>query len=92
LYISAHLPYFVLIFNVSYGRRPIYLASTLIGIIGTFGTGLANTWAKLIVARFFSGVGVGAAMALGAATVNDMFFLHEKGLKMGIWTVFLTSK
>ncbi|KAH8821944.1 major facilitator superfamily domain-containing protein [Xylogone sp. PMI_703] len=74
-----------------YGRRPIYLVSTLIGIIATFGTGLANTWATLIVARVFSGVGVGAAMALGAATVNDMFFLHEKGTKMGIWTVFLTN-
>jgi multidrug resistance protein len=74
-----------------YGRRPIYLISTFIGIIATFGTGLANSWATLIVARVFSGVGVGAAMALGAATVNDMFFLHEKGAKMGIWTVFLTN-
>jgi MFS family permease len=75
----------------SYGRRPVYLASTFIGIVASFGTGLANTWKTLIVARFFTGVGVGAAMALGPAVVNDMFFLHEKGLKMGIWTVFLTS-
>lgn len=60
-----------------YGRRPVYLVSTFIGIIATFGTGLANTWATLIVGRVFSGIGVGAAMALGAATVNDMFFLHE---------------
>lgn len=63
-----------------YGRRPVYLASTFIGIIATFGTGLANTWATLLVGRIFSGVGVGAAMALGAATVNDMFFLHEVGV------------
>jgi MFS family permease len=75
----------------SYGRRPVYLASTFIGIVASFGTGLANTWESLIVARCFSGVGVGAAMALGPAVVSDMFFLHEKGLKMGIWTVFLTS-
>ena len=75
----------------SYGRRPVYLASTFIGVVASFGTGLANTWKTLIVARFFSGVGVGAAMALGPAIVNDMFFPHEKGLKMGIWTVFLTS-
>lgn len=60
-----------------YGRRPIYLISTLIGIAATIGSGFARTWATLIVARVFSGVGVGAAMALGAATVNDMFFLHE---------------
>lgn len=62
-----------------YGRRPIYLVSTLIGIVATVGSGVATSWAGLIVSRVFSGVGVGAAMALGAATVTDMFFLHEVG-------------
>jgi MFS family permease len=60
-----------------YGRRPVYLLSTAIGVLGTMGSGLAKTWAALIVARVFSGLGVGAAMAIGAATVNDIFFLHE---------------
>lgn len=62
-----------------YGRRPIYLVSTLIGIVSTVGSGVATSWAGLIVGRVFSGIGVGAAMALGAATVTDMFFLHEVG-------------
>ncbi|KAI2463288.1 major facilitator superfamily domain-containing protein [Annulohypoxylon bovei var. microspora] len=74
-----------------YGRRPIYLLSTLIGIAATIGSGVATTWPGLIVGRVFSGIGTGAGMALGAATVNDMFFLHERGTKMGIWTVFLTN-
>ncbi|OAA63411.1 Major facilitator superfamily domain, general substrate transporter [Niveomyces insectorum RCEF 264] len=74
-----------------YGRRPIYLFSTLIGIAGTIGSGRAVTWSGLIAGRFFSGFGMGAAMALGAATVNDLFFLHERGAKMGVWTVFLTN-
>nr|KAK5448869.1 hypothetical protein LTR18_001957 [Exophiala xenobiotica] len=74
-----------------YGRRPVYLLSTLIGIVATVGSGVSKSWATLIVGRVFSGVGVGAAMALGAASVNDMFFLHERGTKMGIYTVFLTN-
>ncbi|KAK3937835.1 major facilitator superfamily domain, general substrate transporter [Diplogelasinospora grovesii] len=74
-----------------YGRRPVYLLSTLIGIAATIGSGLATSWTGLIIGRVFSGIGVGAAMALGAATVNDLFFLHERGTKMGIWTVFLTN-
>ncbi|KAI1460428.1 major facilitator superfamily domain-containing protein [Annulohypoxylon moriforme] len=60
-----------------YGRRPIYLISTLVGIVATVGSGAATTWAGLIIGRVFSGIGTGAGMALGAATVNDMFFLHE---------------
>jgi hypothetical protein len=46
-----------------YGRRPVYLVSTLIGIVATVGTGVAKTWSTLIVARVFSGIRVGAAMA-----------------------------
>ncbi len=68
-----------------YGRRPVYLLSTLIGIVATVGSGVSKSWGTLIVGRVFSGVGVGAAMALGAASVNDMFFLHE------VWTIQRTS-
>ncbi|MCJ1443301.1 MAG: hypothetical protein MMC23_003799 [Stictis urceolatum] len=74
-----------------YGRRPVYLTTTLIGIIATIGSGTATTWAGLLTSRAFSGAATSAAMALGAATVNDMFFLHERGAKMGVWTVFLTN-
>jgi MFS family permease len=60
-----------------YGRRPIYLMSTLIGIGATVGTGLSPTWPGMIVARVFSGAATSAPMALGAAVVSDLFFLHE---------------
>lgn len=60
-----------------YGRRPVYLISNLIGIVATVGSGVANKWSTLLIARAFSGLGVGAAMAIGPATVNDMFFMHE---------------
>jgi MFS family permease len=62
-----------------YGRRTIYLISTLIGIAATIGTGLSKTWTGMIVARVFSGAATSAPMALGAAVVSDMFFQHEVG-------------
>lgn len=64
-----------------YGRRPIYLVSTLIGIGATIGTALSTSWAGMLVARVFSGAATSAPMALGAAVVSDMFFLHEVGLR-----------
>lgn len=62
-----------------YGRRLIYLVSTLIGIGATIGTALSTTWAGMLVARVFSGAATSAPMALGAAVVSDMFFQHEVG-------------
>lgn len=60
-----------------YGRRPVYIFSTVVGIVGTVGSAVAKSWGTLIFARFVSGLGVGAAMCLGAATVTDVFFMHE---------------
>lgn len=60
-----------------YGRRPVYLISTAIGIAATIGSGVAKSWSTLLVARAFSGIGMGSAMSIGVATVNDIFFLHE---------------
>lgn len=39
-----------------YGRRPVYIVSTLIGIGATIASGAVDTWAGLIVARAFSGM------------------------------------
>lgn len=49
----------------------------MIGIAATVGSGVAKSWSTLIVARAFSGIGMGSAMSIGVATVNDIFFLHE---------------
>lgn len=30
-------------------------------------------------------------MSVGTAVVNDMFFLHERGEKTGVYTIFVTN-
>lgn len=60
-----------------YGRRPVYLLATLVGIIASVCGAIAPTWSSLLVTRAIAGGATSVAMALGAATVNDIFFLHE---------------
>lgn len=36
-------------------------------------------------------MGISGMMSVGNDVVNDMFFLHERGLKTGIWTWFLLN-
>ena len=74
-----------------YGRRPVFLAVSVIGIAAQFGSAAAKSWGGLLAARAFTGVGTSAGMGIGGACVADMFFMHDRGKYMGVYTVFVTN-
>lgn len=74
----------------AYGRRPIYLVTTLLGFASALGSAYAGTYPRLLGARVVNGL-FPAAMALGPSTVVDCFPLHQRGRAMGVFTVVLTS-
>lgn len=74
----------------AYGRRPVYLFTTLLGFASILGSAYARTYGQLIGARVVNGL-FPAAMALGPSTVVDCFFFHERGRAMGLFTVILTT-
>jgi MFS family permease len=41
------------------------------------------------IARFFQGFGVSPAATVGMAIINDLFFEHERGQKIGLWVLAL---
>jgi MFS family permease len=69
-------PFFWTPLTNTYGRRPITLLAILITILGT---------------RAVCGFGFGGMMSVGTAVVNDMFFLHERGEKTGVYSIFVTN-
>lgn len=40
-----------------------------------------------MAARFFQGLGVSPAATVGLAIINDLFFEHERGQKVGLWVL-----
>jgi MFS family permease len=74
-----------------YGRRPAYLLSVLIGFASAVGSASATSFGTLIVARAINGFGPSAALGLGAGTVVDIFFTHQRGKAMGLFTLMLTN-
>ena len=74
-----------------YGRRPVYLIGSSVGAITNIAAGYSPTWAGVLVTRAINGIAAGAPGALGAATICDLYFLHERGFYMGIFTLFLTN-
>ncbi|KIY02001.1 uncharacterized protein Z520_02139 [Fonsecaea multimorphosa CBS 102226] len=74
-----------------YGRRPVYLFGNLLAAVTNIAAGYCNTWTGIMVTRVFNGIGAGSPGAIGAATVCDLYFLHERGFYMGIFTFLLTN-
>lgn len=74
-----------------YGRRPAYLMSVVIGLASAIGSAVATSYSRLIAARVFNGFGPSAALGLGAGTVIDLFYGHQRGRAMGIFVFMSTN-
>lgn len=73
-----------------YGRRPLYLFCTLLGFGTALASAYAQTFSQLLAARAFNGF-MPVAFTLGAATVVDLFYFHQRGRAMGIFTVTMVN-
>ena len=73
-----------------YGRRPILLISLAECLIATCGVAVSKTYASIMVARVFQGLGVCAPLSLGAAYMKEMYPPRNRGTALGIWTLSIT--
>lgn len=69
------------------GRRPIFIIGTIMAIAATIGAALADGYSGYMAARFFQGLGLSPASTVGLAIINDLFFEHERGQKVGLWVL-----
>lgn len=69
----------------TYGRRPVYLAAMLITLVSSIACAVAKTYGVQVFTRMLQGFGASGAVAVGAGSIADIFFLHERGVYNGIW-------
>ncbi|KAI1110669.1 putative MFS transporter [Nemania sp. NC0429] len=72
-----------------FGRRPVMLGSMLAFIAGLAASSRATSFGGLQTARIVHCLGAGICEALPVQLVNDIFFLHERGLQLGYYTFAL---
>jgi MFS family permease len=65
------------------GRRPIYLWSFLVMVIGSFGVASAQTVSQLMIWRVIQAMGAGPALSVGAGVIGDVYKLEERGAALG---------
>jgi multidrug resistance protein len=68
-----------------YGRRPIYLVSSLLFLIFTIACAVSNSLGSLIAFRFLAGCAGSTPITLGGATIGDSFPQDKRGGAMALW-------
>lgn len=74
---------------ILYGKRPVYLASSILLIACSVWCGSSPNFASLIVARILQGIAVSPIECLPSATIAEIYFLHERAFRIGIYTLLL---
>ncbi|PSK48600.1 hypothetical protein B9Z65_114 [Elsinoe australis] len=75
----------------TYGRRPIILLCLLILTTFSIWAATASSFDSLLAARVFTGMGGAAADTLAPDVVGQVFFVHQRGRAMAVYTIFLTA-
>jgi MFS family permease len=74
---------------ILYGKRPVYLCAAICFVASAIWCSESPNFASLVVARIFMGLAVSSVECLPSATVAEIFFLHEKAYRLGIYTLLL---
>ncbi|TKA68648.1 hypothetical protein B0A49_05496 [Cryomyces minteri] len=74
---------------IKFGKRPVYLVAALLFVLTSVWCALSPTYSSLVIARIVMGLAVSPVECLPSATVAEIFFLHERAYRLGIYTLLL---
>jgi hypothetical protein len=74
---------------ILYGKRPVYLVASIFFVLSSVWCALSPTYSSLVIARIVQGLAVSPVECLPSATVAEIFFLHERAYRLGIYTLLL---
>ena len=79
-----------LIFNalaVKYGKRPVYLITSVGLAVTCFWAAEAKSFSNFVAARVVQGLCMAPMEALIPASIGDIWFVHERGLRTAIFNL-----
>ena len=76
---------------ILYGKRPVYLVGAVLFILSAVWCALSPNYPSLVLARIFQGIAVSPVECLPSATIAEIYFLHERAYRIGIYTLLLVG-
>lgn len=74
---------------ILWGKRPVYLVAIILFTLSSVWCALSPNYASLVVARIVQGFAVSPVECLPSASIAEIFFLHERAYRLGIYTLLL---
>jgi MFS family permease len=74
---------------ILWGKRPVYLFGAVLFMATSIWCAASPSFTSLILARILQGVAVSPVECLPSATIAEIFFLHERAFRIGIYTLLL---
>jgi MFS family permease len=74
---------------ILFGKRPVYLFSAILFIGTSIWCSESPSYGSLVAARIFQGFSVSPVECLPSASIAEIFFLHERAFRIGIYTLLL---
>ncbi|KAG0126319.1 major facilitator superfamily domain-containing protein [Tuber indicum] len=71
------------------GKRPVYLFGVVLFLASSIWCAASQSYGSLVAGRIVMGIGVAPCEALPSATIAEIFFLHERAYRVGIYTLLL---
>ncbi|KAF1988400.1 MFS general substrate transporter [Aulographum hederae CBS 113979] len=73
-----------------FGRRPIFLLSLVVSLVGNVGCAESHSYSAMAGCRALVAFFISPAAAIGSGVVVESFFKKERARYMGIWTLMVT--
>jgi len=70
-----------------FGKRPTFIVAIGIEFAASIWSARATSFNSLLASSVIAAFGGGASEALSAAVINDLYFLHERGRRMGYYII-----
>ena len=74
---------------ILFGKRPVYLFASVLFVLSAIWCAKSPSYGSLAAARVFQGIAVSPVECLPSATIAEIFFLHERAFRVGIYTLLL---
>lgn len=87
---SGAIGVFVSALARKYGKRSLYVSGSVLSLVGCIIGAVSSDYNMLVAARIVQGLGTPAYDSLVFGTISDTFFVHERGVLIGL-VLFLQS-